>query len=235
MQTLFKGLKNRPSATQLAALTDKLISLLPKTSVTQLSYLLSGKTPETTLPVEIQTIAKLITATSQQHGGQLSQHLQEQLNHRLMLLDLSLQVEQSISKLTSLQLQPMSREGDNMVLLLFNLVFKDTHERFDIDFRIQQEDDSNEENAENWSVTLTFNFQTLGKVQALIHLNGDQVSSMFHTELDTTAKKIKQLLPLLESALKKTGLNLVNLSVDNNLLKNSPFVSDQVNLLDEEA
>lgn len=235
LQTLFKGLTNRPSSTQLAALTDKLISLLPKTSITQLSYLLSGKTPETTLPVEIQTIAKLITATSQQHGGQLSQHLQEQLNHRLMLLDLSLQVEQSISKLTSLQLQPMSREGDNMVLLLFNLVFKDTHERFDIDFRIQQEDDSNEENAENWSVTLTFNFQTLGKVQALIHLNGDQVSSMFHTELDTTAKKIKQLLPLLESALKKTGLNLVNLSVDNNLLKNSPFVSDQVNLLDEEA
>ena len=235
LQTLIKELAVKPDSTRLAEFSDRLITLLPKASLTQFISLLSGKTTDITLPAEFQSLVKFITVTTQQQGLQLSQRLQEQLYLRLMLLDLSLQVEQSISKVTSMQLQPMSREADNMVLLLFNLVFKDNHERFDIDFRIQQEDDSNEKNNENWSVTLTFNFKTLGKVQSLIHLNGNQVSSMFHTELNSTAEKIKQLLPLLESALKKTGLNLVNLSVDNSLLKSKPFVSEQVNLLDEKA
>jgi len=235
LQTLIKELAAKPVAARLTELSDKLITLLPKASLSQFITLLSGKATDITLPAEFQSLVKFITVIPKQHGLQLSQHLQEQLHHRLMLLDLSLQIEQSISKITSMQLQPMSREGDNMVLLLFNLVFKDSHERFDIDFRIQQEDDSNDKNNENWSVTLTFNFKTLGKVQSLIHLNGNQVSSMFHTELNSTAEKIKQLLPVLETALKKTGLNLVNLSVDNSLLKSKPFIGDQVNLLDEKA
>jgi len=235
LHTLIKEYASSPGPTRLVELTDKLITLLPKTSLTQITSLLGGKTTELVTLNEIQSLAKLIITTSQQHGLQLSKQLQEQLHYRLMLLDLNLQIEQSISKITSMQLQPMSREGDNMVLLLFNLVFKDNHERFDIDFRIQQENEHDESSDENWSVTLTFNFKTLGKVQSIIHLHGNQVSSMFHTELDTTAEKIKQLLPLLESALKKTGLNLVNLSVDNKLHKNKPFVGDQVNLLDEKA
>ncbi|MCW8935434.1 MAG: flagellar hook-length control protein FliK [Gammaproteobacteria bacterium] len=234
LQSLIKEYANRPGHT-LAELTDKLLTFLPKTSITQIISLLGGKTTELVTLNDVQSLAKLIITTSQQHGLQLSQQIQELLQYRLMLLDLNLQVEQAISKITSMQLQPMSREGDNMVLLLFNLVFKDNHERFDIDFRIQQESESTENNEEDWSVTLTFNFKTLGKVQSIIHLNANQVSSVFHTELKTTADKIKQLLPLLESALKKTGLNLVNLSVDNKLLNNRPFVSDQVNLLDEKA
>ncbi|MCW9046622.1 MAG: flagellar hook-length control protein FliK [Gammaproteobacteria bacterium] len=235
LQTLIKEYASRPGHAQLVELTDKLLTLLPKTSITQIISLLGGKTTELVTLNEVQSLAKLIIKTSQQHGLQLSQQVQELLQYRLMLLDLNLQVEQAISKITSMQLQPMSREGDNMVLLLFNLVFKDNNERFDIDFRIQQENESAENNADNWSVTLTFNFRTLGKVQSIIHLNGNQVSSVFHTELKATADKIKQLLPLLEAALKKTGLNLVNLSVDNTLLNNRPFVSDQVNLLDEKA
>jgi len=235
LQSLIKEYANRPGHAQLIELADKLIALLPKTSIAQMTSLLGGKTTELVTLNEIQSLTKLIITTSQPHGLQLPLQLQEQLHYRLMLLDLNLQIEQSISKITSMQLQPMSREGDNMVLLLFNLVFKDNHERFDIDFRIQQETENNDNNEENWSVTLTFNFKTLGKVQSIIHLNGHQISSMFHTELSTTAEKIKQLLPLLESALKKTGLTLVNLSVDDKLLSNKPYVSDQVNLLDEKA
>lgn len=235
LQSLIKQYASRPGHTQLVELTDKLIALLPKTSIAQITSLLGGKTTELVTLNEVQSLSKLIITTSQQHGLQLPQQLQEQLQYRLMLLDLNLQIEQSISKITSMQLQPMSREGDNMVLLLFNLVFKDNHERFDIDFRIQQETEHDDDNKENWSVTLTFNFKTLGKVQSIIHLNGNQISSMFHTELSATAEKIKQLLPLLETALKKTGLTLVNLSVDNKLLSNKPYISDQVNLLDEKA
>ena len=222
LHTLIKQTGSNLSNTGISELTDKLIALLPKTSV---------------ISNDVQALARaLINTLQQQSGGnQKTSQLQEQLHFRLMLLDLNQQIEQSISKITSLQLQPMSRESDNLVLLLFNLVFKDSHDRFDIDFRIQQENDKTDPDEEGWLVTLSFNFNTLGKVQSKIHLVGNHVSSVFHTELADTAEKITQLLPLLESGLKKTGLNIINLSVDNNLLDDKPFISNQVNLLDEKA
>ena len=235
LQTSIKQLGKTSNNTQLTTLTDKLISLLPKSSITQLNNILVGLKPNIPVSNELQSIAKLIISTLQQHGSQKTQQLHEQLHYRLMLLDLNQQVEQSISKITSLQLQPMSRESDNLVLLLFNLVFKDSHEHFDIDFRIQQENEESNPDEQNWSVTLSFNFKTLGKVQSDIHLSGNQISSTFHTEFVTTADKIKQLLPLLETGLKNTGLNIVKLSVESNLVESKPFVSNQVNLLDEKA
>ncbi|RDH84831.1 MAG: hypothetical protein DIZ80_05040 [endosymbiont of Galathealinum brachiosum] len=235
LQTSIKKLGDSFNNSQLTSLADKLISLLPKTSIIQLNNMLAGIKPDVSVSNELQSLTKLLTVTLQQHGNHQSQQLQEQLHFRLMLLDLNQQVEQSISKITSLQLQPMSREGDNLVLLLFNLVFKDSHERFDIDFRIQQENEETDPEEQSWSVTLSFNFKTLGKVQSNIHLTGNQVSSVFHTEYVTTADKIKQFLPLLETGLVNTGLNIVKLSVENNLIESKPFVSNQVNLLDEKA
>jgi len=236
LQTYLKQSANISSATLINHLTDKLISLLPKTTLIQLGNLLSGQSVDTSVSNEVQSLSKLIAFTLQQHGNPKSQHLlQEQLQFRLMLLDLNQQIEQSISKVTSLQLQPMSREGDNFVLLLFNLVFKDSHERFDINFHIQQENEKTESSEESWSVTLSFNFKSLGKVQSKIHLVGDQVSSVFHTELSSTADKINKLLPLLEKGLTKTGLNIINLSVDNKLPVSRPYINNKLNLLDENA
>ena len=237
LHTLIKQTGSNLSNTGISELTDKLIALLPKTSLIQISHLLAGLKPDAVISNDVQALARaLINTLQQQSGGnQKTSQLQEQLHFRLMLLDLNQQIEQSISKITSLQLQPMSRESDNLVLLLFNLVFKDSHDRFDIDFRIQQENDKTDPDEEGWLVTLSFNFNTLGKVQSKIHLVGNHVSSVFHTELSDTAEKITQLLPLLESGLKKTGLNIINLSVDNNLLDDKPFISNQVNLLDEKA
>jgi len=236
LQIFIKQSGSNLTATHINQLTDKLVELLPKTTLIQLGNLLNGQKADASISNEIQSLAKLITFTLQQHGSQKSQQqLQEQLHFRLMLLDLNQQIDQSISKVTSLQLQPMSREGDNLVLLLFNLVFKDSHERFDIDFHIQQENNKTESNDESWSVTLGFNFQILGKVQSKIHLVGDQVSSVFHTELSSTADKIDKLLPLLQIGLTKAGLNIINLSVDNKLSEIRPFFSNKINLLDENA
>ncbi len=232
LQVAIKQLDGSLNSKQLIELIDRLTTTLPRTSLNQLNLILNSQKPDILIPDELQALAKSLTVTLQQHG---KQPLQEQLNLRLILLDLGQQIEQSISKITSLQLQPMSREGDNLVLLLFNLIFKDRHERFDIDFRIQQENKETEENEQSWSVILSFNFKTLGKVQSKIHLVGNQVSSTFHTEYRTTADKIKQLLPLLETGLTNAGLNIVNLSVDNKQLENKPFISTQVNLLDEKA
>jgi len=222
----------RINAGEITELADRLITLLPKISLTQLSTLLSGLKPETPAANELQLLAKFIITNLQQHG---SQQLQEQLSYRLMLLDLNQQIDQSISKLTSLQLQPMIREGDNLVLLLFNLIFKDSNERFDIEFRMQQESEQDEQSDESWLVTLSFNFKSMGKVISRIHLSGDLVSTVFHTENSSTARKIKQFLPLLESGLTKAGLNIVNLGIEATLPENKTFAGEQASILDEEA
>lgn len=225
----------KQSASNTSELIDKLNLLLPKSSLIQLTNILSSLKPDLSVAEELQSLAKLLTSTIQQlpQSQQNLQNLVEQLRLRLILLDLGQQVDQSISKLTSLQLQPLSREGDSLVLLLFNLVFKDINEQFDVSFRIQQDNENSEQNKDSWIITLTFNFKTLGKVQSQIHLIEEQVSTVFHTELSSTANKIQQLLPVLEAGLTNAGLNVINLEVENKLFEEKPFVSEGVNLLDE--
>jgi len=223
------------SESRIADLTIKLVSLLPKTSITQLVNLLGGTKPDSSVSTEILTLSKLLISTLQKSGNQQTQQLQNQLQLRIMLLDLNQQVEQSISKVTSLQLQPLTREGDNFMLLLFNLVFKDSNEHFDIDFRIQQDNKKETAEDESWSVTLNFNFKTLGKVQSKIHLIGNQISSTFQTERVDTANKIKELLPLLEKGLTNAGLTIINIGVEETRLNAAALTDAPVNLLDENA
>ncbi len=219
----------------LPELTDKLMSVLTKPSLSQLINMLEHTSTNTKIPGELQTLAKILTELTQQQSQaqQSMQHLLQQLRSGLMLLDLGQQLEQSISKLTSLQLQPLSREGDNLVLLLFNLIFKDNNEQFDMNFRIQQQNKETEQSRENWLVTVSFNFKTLGRVESKIHMIDNQVSSVFYTELASTADKIRPLLPVLETGLKQAGLTVVNLAVKNELPDNTFAIKHQVNLLDE--
>lgn len=223
------------SNSRITDLSIKLVSLLPKTSIEQLVNLLGTTKADASVATEIQSLSKLLITTLQKNGNQQVQQLQNQLQLRIMLLDLNQQVEQSISKITSLQLQPLTREGDNFMLLLFNLVFKDSHEHFDIDFRIQQENKKETHDDESWSVTLNFNFKTLGKVQSKIHLIGNQISSSFQTERADTADKIKELLPFLEKGLSNAGLTIINIGVEETRLNAAPLTDAPANLLDENA
>jgi len=235
IETLITQTANTTSESKINLLSDKLLTLLPKDSLIQLSNLLSVQKTSIPATQDIQVIAKLLTQIFHGKNNIVINQLQEQMKFRLLLLDLSQQVEQSISKITSLQLQPLSREGDNLVLLLFNLVFKDRHEQFDINFSIQQNNNEKHEEDENWTVILDFTFKTLGKVQSKIHLTGNQISNTFYTELASTAEKIKQLLPLLETGLTKAGLNILSLDVINSLMNKHSFIGPQVHLLDEKA
>jgi len=216
-------------------LVNKLLSSLPKPLVSQLVQLLSPASPADNINSDLKLLAQAIIQATQASPQTSQKHLSEQLKFKLLLLDLGQQIEQSINKITSLQLQPLSREGDGLVLLLFNLVFKDNNEHFDISFRIQEEEDSTTEEQKSWVVTLNFNFKTLGIVQSKIHLIDDQVSTIFYTELTSTAEKIKPLLPLLINGLKNSGLGILNIDIVQGLMDEKPLVNEHVNLLDENA
>jgi len=217
------------------AIVDKLISSLPRTLVDQLVSLLSNPQAKTTASKELQTLVQTLITNFQKNATlqRNSQELQTQLITKLMLLDLSLQVDRSLSQITSFQLQPLSKEPDNLTLLLFNLIFKDKEEMSDMHFRIQQESNPAENANESWQVTINFNFKTLGKVQSLIHLTNEQISTTFHTEQASTSDKIKQLLPVLQNSLTKAGLNVSNLSVINQPIETKLDIHMHTHLLDE--
>lgn len=218
-------------------LSNKLLAELPISLISKIIILLSS--PEKLVPAvdDLQILTQqLIKLTEQQ--GQVTykqQSLLEQLQYRLMLYELGHQVEQSIHKLNSLQLQSLSREDDNLMLLLFNLVFKDNIQQFDINFRIQQQVENIEKDKESWKVTLDFNFKTLGSVQSKIFITDNKVSTVFYAEHSKTADKIKQLLPLLETGLADAGLHVNNISVTTGHVEDKPFVNRSVSLLNELA
>lgn len=218
-------------------LSNKLLTQLPVISITKIMSMLSSPLTKVPATDDLQTLAQLLTNITRQHGhvAQKQASLIEQLQFRLMLLDLGQQVEQSINKLNSLQLQPLIRDDDNLMLLLFNLVFKDSNQQFDVNFRIQQQDENSDKEKENWQIILAFNFKTLGNVQSKIFLTGDKVSTVFYAEQTKTADKIKQLLPLLETGLAEAGLKVNKISVTIGELEDKPVVNRGISLLDETA
>ncbi len=246
LQAAFEILYTKPAqAADATAQISNIIKQLSRPAITQLINL-SGTSPaEATklstnlsqnLPLNsnevIALLSKVLLSTTQQYS--LARHvLLEQLKFQLLLTDFTQQLDQSISKLTSLQLQPLSRDADNMLLLLFNLIFKENNENIDVNFRIQQQDKNTDESSENWLVTLSFNFKVSGKIQSKIHLTDNHLSSVFHTELSTTADKIQQLLPMLQSALEKAGFDVAHLAVKNKLMDEKPVSNTQAHLLDE--
>jgi hypothetical protein len=218
-------------------LSNKLFAKLPIALISKIIILLSGPQESVSAVDDLQILTQqLIKLTEQQ--GQVThkqQSLLEQLQYRSMLHELGHHVEQSIHKLNSLQLQPLSREDDSLMLLFFNLVFKGNNQQFDINFRIQQQDEKSEKDKESWKVTLDFNFKTLGSVQSKIFITDNKVSTVFYAEHSKTADKIKRLLPLLETGLVDAGLYVNNISVTTGHIEDKPFVNRSVSLLNELA
>lgn len=214
-------------------LVDKLVSSIPKPLLSQLINIIAKPEIKLTATEDLEILIKILTKLTQKTGQASQQNLLEQLRFRVMLLDLGQQVEQSLSKISSLQLQPLSRDGDGLVLLLFNLIFKDNHEHFDINFKIHQDDDTAITDKESWKITLNFNFKTLGMVQSKIHLIDNQVATVFYTEFSETAEKIKPLIPLLKTGFNNSGLEVLNIDVVKGLTVEKPITNQRINLLDE--
>lgn len=219
-----------------ASLSERLIQMLPRSLLQPVvQLLLSGQQPVANNASDVRALAELISQTLQHKTG-TSQHTQELmslLNSRFMLLDLATQVERSLGQLSSFQLQPLSREADGLTLLLFNLLLKDKEQAHDIHFRIEQENTAQDPAQQGWKVSLYFSFNTLGKLQADIHLMDNQVSSVFYCEQDATSARVRSLLPVLQNNLDKAGFIVNGMRVSTRATDESPVLPPQTHLLDE--
>ncbi len=217
-------------------LVQQLLTLMPLNTAQQFLSLLTTPSQQAVNEELSQLLNQLQQSIQSQPRPQQSlQALIETLQQRIALAELGQQVDMALSKLTSLQLQPLSREADSLVLLLFSLVFKDAHEHFDIQFRIQQESESDDEESERWTATLSFNFKTLGQVQARIHLMQQRVSTVFFTERQETVNHIEQHLPLLRQGFENAGLDVVSIDISQKMPEAPPVIAGAQHLLDEKA
>ena len=218
-----------------SSLANQLISNLPKPLLQQVVFLLNGSSSNFPVTPAAQTLAEIIIYTLQQatNSQKNINELSNLLYTKLLLLDFSQQVDRALSQITSFQLQPLSREVDTLTLLLFNLVFKDKDQSSDIGFRIEQENKETDSEAEGWRVTLNFNLKSLGKIQSHIHLKDKQVSTIFHSEIETTSNVIREHLPLLEKNLLQAGFFVSGTLVKTKTIQGSMIVHTQSHLLDE--
>ncbi len=223
------------SSNTLNTLANQLISNLPKPLLQQIVFLLNGSSTNFPVTSQAQTLADMLIHTLQQatNSQKNINELSNLLHTKLLLLDLSQQVDRSLSQITSFQLQPLSREVDTLTLLLFNLVFKDKEHSSDIGFRIEQENQQTDTETESWRVILNFKLKSLGKIQSNIHLKDHQVSTIFLSESESTSNVIREFLPIFEKNLQQAGFINAGTLVKTNPIQESMIVHTQTHLLDE--
>ena len=189
--------------------------------------------PLTNLSSDLQL---LVTHLQQARAGnQFKETLFSLLRSLPLLLELRSAVETTIARLTSQQLMPMTREADSPLLWLLEIPVKDHKENQLLHFRIEQEQNASKDGHDNWSVTIDFDFATLGLIQARIHLVAGSLSTVFHAEKIPTQLLIQQNLPLLESALAGQGFREIRLDISTEKLSQARQLPENIHMLDEKA
>ena len=134
--------------TNLQQLVRSLYNALPRESMQQLLQAISGNR-QPALPEEFMpALNQLLTNIKQQPQAKaLTETLIKLIQNTQALQELKASVEQTLARITSQQLIPLTREADNPLLLLLGLIFKDKDSSYLVDFRIEQEHKTQDEQA----------------------------------------------------------------------------------------
>lgn len=179
--------------------------------------------------------ALFIHIQKQANSKQIIEVLLSLLKNASALQVLKTGIEQTIAKITSQQLIPLTKEADNFLVLLFDILIKDKDEHHLINFKIEEESNNKENENTSWTVTINFEFKSLGKIQAKIQLIENRVSTLFSADKSSTVNKIGQYIGLLETAYKKAGFDVMKLDVSYQTHENNSILPDGIHLLDDNA
>jgi hypothetical protein len=78
--------------------------------------------------------------------------------------------------------------------------------------RIEREAAAERADQSSWTVKLSFEFDSIGRLQSRIALNGTRVAATFWCERGSTLQRLEQRLPVLHEALVAQGLEVVRLA-----------------------
>lgn len=216
-------------------LIDYFVSSLPASQAANaLQALNQASSP---LPDELNRLfTQLVKLIQQQPDAQAQiKHLAQQLKNIPPLLELKSAVDNLLNKITTQQLIPLSRDMDNSLLLIFNLLFKDAKDFYPIDLKIEEQPASGKNNKKDWLVSIKFEFSSLGLIQARVHLLDNQVSTFFQAEKKHTASLIQQHLPELDRAFQQAGFQIMQLNIEQHKINQQPEYPDSIHILDEDV
>lgn len=171
----------------------------------------------------------------QDNPKQIQNNLSSQLKTMELLQDLKAGVDGALAKISSQQLTTLTRETDSLLLLLFDIVLKDKTDNHLIQFRLEQEKLTKDQNLSSWTVALNFNFKELGPIQARLYLSDNHISTVFRAEQENTAKNISKQINLLDTAFRRIGFDEINLDVSQGDISKPRDIPNNVHILDEKA
>ena len=243
-----------PITRNLQTVIDPLVKQFIKgeISLTQLSTLLTIQLPKkhsqliqqvlttadiSLLPKELKNSLTVLLKYLQllANPKQIQDNLSSQLKTMELLQDLKIGIDGVLAKITSQQLTTLTRETDSLLLLLFDIVLKDKTDNHLIQFRLEQEKSTKDQNLSSWTVALNFNFKELGPIQARLHLTDNHISTVFRAEQENTAKNISQQINLLDTAFRRIGFDAINLDVSHGDISKPRDLPNNVHILDEKA
>lgn len=149
-----------------------------------------------------------------------------------LLQELKTDVEGTLAKITSQQLTTLTRDTDSPLLLLFDLILQDKTENHLFKFRLEQEKKAKDQNDSGWLVALSFNLEELGPVQARLHLTGNNISTIFNAEKQSTVETIVNNINQLDTAFRNIGLDVFNLDAFQGGMAQPRDLPDNVHILD---
>lgn len=232
---LLQALTDKPES--IARLVNQLGNLLSPSQLKQLVQSLQQPNPlqyaeqaAVSQPVK-QVLQNLLQHT--QLNQQQQEQLQQLLQQHVVLKDLHQMTEHSLARITTHQLTPLT-QSDHALLLLFDLPFRFKDQLHLVECMIEEENQHGNDTA-SWSVTLNFEFDPLGPVEARLHLIEHQLSARFKAELGDTARLIQKHLPMLQTALDKAGFRIASLDVSQEKPRAPQPLSSTTGLLDEQA
>jgi flagellar hook-length control protein FliK len=147
-------------------------------------------------------------------GGE--QHNQPQPDSSAINKLLNLLLRQAEGGLARIQLNQLNslpqEDSGNKLVWQFELPLRHADEFDSFKLRIEREDSHNELAQHRWRITINFDLDPLGPIQAQISLQGEEVSTLFMTELKESAELIDQHLPVLNQAFSQAGLKVGHLA-----------------------
>ncbi|MGS2723263.1 flagellar hook-length control protein FliK [Porticoccus sp. GXU_MW_L64] len=124
--------------------------------------------------------------------------------------DLQRLVEGAIARIVSQQVQSLPQPGQEVARWVFELPYRQGEEFHSLPMVIEREASGGDDAKlqPGWQVELVFELAELGQIRAKVLLRGDKVSASLWAQEDDTAQLAKAELPVLETALVASGLNV---------------------------
>jgi hypothetical protein len=131
-----------------------------------------------------------------------------------LLTQLLRQTEGSLARIQLNQLSSLPAEEGNRQIWQFDIPVKHPEGFDNFQLRIEREQSHSEKKGgqHRWRLSLHFDLDPLGPVQAQITLLGEEVSALFLTERKESADLIEQQLASLEQAFSRVGLKVGHLA-----------------------